>query len=67
MFLLRARFWLGLAKAAFLAFVALFALLQIPELRYDLGPRTPAEVSGPADLAPGRFPTAAFVAVRGVP
>jgi hypothetical protein len=67
MFLLRARFWLGLAKAAFLAFVALFALLQIPELRYDLGPRTPAEVSGPADLAPRRFPTAAFVAVRGVP
>jgi hypothetical protein len=67
MFLLRARFWLGVAKALFLAFVALLALVQLPELRYDLGPRTPVELSEPADLAPGRFPTATFVAVRGTP
>lgn len=41
--------------------------VQVPELRYDMGPRVPLVVKGPGDLTPMRFPRATFVSVAGVP
>ena len=65
MFLFRKRFWLTLLKLILLAFVTWMIRLQIPELRYDLGTKTPVRIAGPADLAaqPGDRPT--FAAVEG--
>lgn len=65
MFFLRLRFWITLAKLFALAFVAVMGLLQVPELAYDLGSKTPAEVLGPDDLDPERFPRPTFAAVEG--
>jgi hypothetical protein len=62
---LRGRFWLTLLKLAALAFVALMVLIQIPELRYDFGPKTPVEITGEQELAPGRFQSPTFVSIGG--
>ncbi len=50
MFLLRKRFWLTIVKLIVLAVVALLGYLQVPELRYDLGPKTPKVISGLDEL-----------------
>jgi len=66
-FVFRKAFWLGFLKVFLLAFVAVMALTQIPELRYDLGPREPVAVEDPADLRLERFPRPTFASVRGTP
>ncbi|HPD17432.1 MAG TPA: hypothetical protein PLE19_21040 [Planctomycetota bacterium] len=50
-----------------LAFVGWLLLLQIPELLYDFGPKTPVMIESPADLTPGRFRSATFVSIAGTP
>ncbi|MDW7710164.1 MAG: hypothetical protein SCH98_06785 [Deferrisomatales bacterium] len=67
MFLFRARFWLFLGKVFLLAFVAQLALLQVPEILYDLRPREPVAVSGPDDLDPERLRGTIFASVQGSP
>ncbi|MBI4772712.1 MAG: hypothetical protein HY788_00790 [Deltaproteobacteria bacterium] len=54
-----------LAKIAFLIFVASMIVVQIPELEYDLGDRTPVSIGGPEELSSNRFPRAVFAAVKG--
>jgi hypothetical protein len=67
MFLLRTRFWLTIVKVIGLVFVGGMVWVQIPELRYDLGPKRPVEISGPEDLSIERFRHAAFVSIAGKP
>lgn len=54
-------------KLLVLGFVALLALKQVPELRYDFGPKKPVEIAGPQDFGPDRFQRSTFVSVRGTP
>ena len=42
-------------KIACLLIVAFLALMQVPELIYDFGSRTPVEIDGPADLVGWRI------------
>ncbi len=65
MFLKNKNFWLLLLKLSALLFVGAMILVQIPELRYDLGPGEPVPVAGPDELSLGRFPRATFVSVAG--
>ncbi len=59
----------------FLTFLKVFLLLvvtamirfQIPELRYDLGSKTPIQVASPNDLSVERFASSTFAAVHGKP
>jgi len=66
-FLLRKNFWLTVLKVLALAFVAFMLIVQIPELRYDFGPRQPVDIGGDGELAPGRFARATFVSLQGTP
>jgi len=63
------RFILALAltvlKVLVLGAVAGLVLAQIPELRYDLGPKTPMAISSPRDLTPALHSRVTFAAVRG--
>lgn len=54
-------------KLFLLAVVAMMVRLQIPELRYDLGVRTPVEITSPNNLSIERFGRPTFVSVRGRP
>jgi len=56
---------LFLAKVVFLTFVASMIVVQVPELEYDLGDRTPVTINGPEELSSSRFPHAVFAAVKG--
>ena len=67
LFLLRKNFWLTALKILALAFVAAMLIIQIPELRYDFGPKQPVEIDGEAGLPPGSFDRATFVSLPGVP
>jgi hypothetical protein len=67
MFLLSKRFWLTVVKVFGLVFVGGMVWVQIPELRYDLGPKRPVEISGPEDLSIERFGHATFVSIAGKP
>ena len=67
MFLLRARFWLTLLKIVPLVFVAWMVTLQIPELLYDLGPKSPQFVESLEELTRERFPRSTFVSIAGTP
>jgi hypothetical protein len=67
MFLFRKRFWLTLLKIFGLAFVGGMIWVQLPELRYDLGPKRPREISNPEELSTERFPLATFVSIEGKP
>jgi hypothetical protein len=67
MFLLSKRFWLTVLKIFGLTFVGGMIWVQIPELRYDLGPKTPVQITRPEDLSMVRFPRATFVSIRGKP
>ncbi len=40
---------------------------QIPELRYDLGPKQPVHIESPEDLSNRHFGRSTFVSVRGTP
>lgn len=65
MFFLRKRFWIRVLQVMALVFVGAMGLIQVPELLYDLGNRTPISVEGPAGLTRERFPRATFAAVSG--
>jgi len=67
LFFLRGRFWLLVLKILALSFVGAMFLVQIPEMRYDLGAKEPVVVSGPRELSFEKFPRATFVAVEGKP
>ena len=67
MFLFKGKFWLTVLKVLFLAFVGAMLLVQIPELRYDLGDHVPVDVYTPEELTFERFPKATFVTVHGSP
>ena len=67
MFLLKKRFWLFVLKVLCLVFVAGMLAVQIPNLRYALGPKTPAPVETPEGLSRDRFGAAAFVSIQGRP
>ena len=56
---------LSVLKAAALLFAAGLALLQIPELTYDLGPKTPVEIAGPDALRAQHVRGSTFVSVAG--
>jgi hypothetical protein len=58
---------LTLLKVGFLAFVGAMLLVQIPELRYDLGETVPVEIRNPEELTLDRYPGAVFVMVHGRP
>jgi len=64
-FLLRGRFWLTVLKIFLLAFVALMVVVQIPEMRYDLGEKKPVEIGSPEQLNPDRLERTEFASVEG--
>jgi hypothetical protein len=64
------RILIGGLKVLALAFFCMTALVQLPELTYDLGPGTPVEVSSPEELTAERFGSgrerrSTFVSVEG--
>ena len=61
------RLGLFILKVLVLIVVAITAFNQLPELRYDLGPKQPITIKGLEDLAAGRFRKSTFVAVHGSP
>jgi len=65
--LLRKALWINLAKVALLAFIATMILVQIPELRYDFGPKEPLRIDSPDALAALAPQQAVFAAVSGRP
>lgn len=54
-------------KLLALGFVGWMITLQIPELQYDLGPKTPVQIASPHELTPKRFPYTTFVSIEGRP
>jgi hypothetical protein len=54
-----------LAKLAVLGLVGLMALIQLPELRYDLGDKTPLVIASPEELVRRQISRPTFVAVHG--
>ncbi len=65
MFFLRGRFWLTLAKLLALVFPTALFCVQIPEMRYDLGPSVPQEITTADQLSGGPLRDRTFVAVIG--
>lgn len=64
-FFLRKRFWITALKVLFLAFIASMFLVQIGELRYDLGGKTPVAIDGVEQLKAQGGKGAVFASVRG--
>jgi hypothetical protein len=62
---LQKRLWIFVLKCVGLLFVGSMIVIQIPELRYDLGDIRPIEISNPDELQKVRFGRATFVSVRG--
>lgn len=60
-----ARIFLTFLKIIVLLVVAGMVKLQIPELRYDLGPKEPLRIESPEDLATKDFGRSTFVSIRG--
>lgn len=67
LFLFRSGFWLHALKVMALLFVGGMILVHIPELIYDLGPRTPMAISSPDDLSTERPLRTSFVSISGEP
>lgn len=61
------RIFITTAKLAALVLIAFMAWLQLPELTYDFGSKTPIEINNPSDLDPTRITGTRFVVVRGTP
>jgi len=59
------RILINVLKLAALAFPVLLLYVQIPELRYDIGPAEPAEVHKVDDLKPFAGKHSTFVAIHG--
>ena len=61
------RFWLTIGKVLALLYVSGMLLVQVPELRYDLGSGEPLMIEGPQDL-PAELPRRhVFVSLAGSP
>ena len=54
-------------KIAVLLFVAFMAWMQVPELAYDIGSKTPIEINDPSRLAPQFVSGTVFASVGGTP
>ncbi len=62
-------------RRIFLIFLKVFLMLvvtamfrfQIPELRYDFGPKEPVQITSPNDLSVDQFAQATFASVHGTP
>ncbi len=65
MLLLRIGFWLTILKLATLAFVGMLGLVLIPELQYDLGPKTPVVISNLQQLQEQGQAGSTFVTIEG--
>jgi hypothetical protein len=61
------RILLTIVKVFLIVVVTAMIRFQIPELRYDLGPREPVSIVSPNDLSPERFAQSTFASVRGRP
>ena len=66
-FFLRKRFWITALKVLFLVFIASMFLVQVGELRYDLGAKTPVQIDGVEQLQVQVGQNAVFASVRGKP
>lgn len=64
-FLFRKRFWVQAVKFGLLAYFAVLAILQVPELLYDFGPSSPTVVSDSAALRALPAARSRFVTLRG--
>lgn len=58
---------LAALKLFLLAVVTMMIRVQIPELRYDFGPREPVEVASVDDLSLERFPLPTVASIHGKP
>ncbi len=58
---------LTVLKLFLLAVVTMMIRVQIPELRYDFGPREPVEVASVDDLSLERFPLPTVASIHGKP
>lgn len=67
LFLLRKGFWLSLLKIFLLVFVAIMIVVQIPELRYDLGTKQPVNIENLEQLDPQRLAHTVFASLAGSP
>ncbi|MFC1822405.1 hypothetical protein ACFL9T_06830 [Thermodesulfobacteriota bacterium] len=67
LFFFRKKFWLTILKLIALGFVSAMLLVQIPELFYDLGPKSPLAISTPQGLSRDRIAGATFVSIEGKP
>ncbi len=61
------RIWLTVLKVFLLVFVAAMVVIQIPELRYDLGTKTPVAVADPGELDAKALNGSVFASVKGKP
>lgn len=57
--------FLLIGKLAVLGLVGFMALIQLPELRYDLGPETPLVINSPKELRQQQLNRPLFVAISG--
>lgn len=67
LFFLRGFFWCTLLKIGFLLFVGAMVVVQIPEVRYDLGPKEPVVLKGLDGLDDAHITKSTFVVVEGKP
>jgi hypothetical protein len=58
---------LTLLKIALLLIVAFMAWMQVPELSYDFGSKTPVEITDPAGLTEYQVMGTVFASVKGTP
>jgi hypothetical protein len=54
-------------KIALLLIVAFMAWMQVPELSYDFGSRTPIDIDDPSQLAPSYVSGTTFASIKGTP
>jgi hypothetical protein len=59
------RVFLTILKLFLLLVVTAMIKFQIPELRYDFGPKEPAKVESVQELSVERFPQSTFASIRG--
>ncbi len=65
--LFRKTFWLTILKLAALAFVTMMLAVHVPEITYDLGPKTPRMIESPEELARSGIKGPTFVSLAGTP
>ncbi|EFK07937.1 conserved hypothetical protein [delta proteobacterium NaphS2] len=66
-FIFRLKFWLHVLRIFGLLFVSGMIFIQIPELRYDFGPKRPVTIPDPKGLSAEKMPGTLFVSIKGTP